>query len=338
MNVSDLAFQPVRSSLYRSSELFLGYDALSEGSWANTADFAVYKQYVTSGGSGPRDTFLAVMEALHDSSIRQLCNEIMNGRRIIGVMGGHKMRRDSVEYSKVADLARRLTRNGFLLSSGGGPGAMEATHLGAAHSRSADGDLEMAIASFGGQVELPAGINGVVDEHGNVDAALVNAVHAWFKPAIEIAAQIADPGESVSLPTWNYGYEPTTPFATAIAKYFQNSVREDGLVSVGGSGLVFMEGKAGTIQEIFQDAAQNYYKTPPFKVFSPMVFMGIQYWESDYPVVPLLRKLFGNDFATHVLVTDDVDDVVRFLTGFPVHRYLPVGLACGSGGNQLSVP
>ena len=66
--------------------------------------------------------------------------------------------------------------------------------------------------------------------------------------------------------------------------------------------------------------------------------MGIQYWESAYPVVPLLRKLFGNDFATHVLVTDDVDDVVRFLTGFPVHRYLPVGLACGSGGNQLSVP
>jgi hypothetical protein len=35
------------------------------------------------------------------------------------------------------------------------------------------------------------------------------------------------------------------------------------------------EGKAGTIQEIFQDGARNYYKT--FEYFSPMVLLDVKY-------------------------------------------------------------
>jgi predicted Rossmann-fold nucleotide-binding protein len=62
-----------------------------------------------------------------------------------------------------------------------------------------------------------------------------------------------------------------TPFATHIAKYFANSVREEGLLAIAKGGVIFTPGSAGTMQEIFQDLAQNHYQS--FGVSSPMVFM-----------------------------------------------------------------
>src|ERR1035441_8704757 len=62
----------------------------------------------------------------------------------------------------------------------------------------------------------------------------------------------------------------TIQIGTNIGKYFQNSIREDGLVSLGTHGIVFAEGKAGTIQEVFQNATQNYYsdRNKHWEVFS----------------------------------------------------------------------
>ena len=64
--------------------------------------------------------------------------------------------------------------------------------------------------------------------------------------------------------------EPISLFASHIAKYFSNSIREDGLLAVATAGIVFAPGGAGTMQEIFQDGAQNAYR-----VFgrSPMAFL-----------------------------------------------------------------
>src|SRR6185295_2615700 len=103
---------------------------------------------------------------------------------------------------------------------------------------------------------------------------------------------------SLGVPTWLYGHEPTTPLATHIAKYFQNSVREDGLVTIAKSGIVYSEGSAGTVQEIFQDASQNYYGD----AFYPMVFLsapGTDYWSRTLPVRPLIEALLGKkpDYA-----------------------------------------
>ncbi len=118
------------------------------------------------------------------------------------------------------------------------------------------------------------------------------------------------------MPTWLYGHEPSTPLATQIAKYFQNSIREDGLVTLGVTGIVFTEGKAGTIQEIFQDAAQNYYATAG--AFCKMVFLsspGRSYWEKTYPVRPLIEALLSNRPGApgKILFTDDSDQALQFL-------------------------
>ena len=134
---------------------------------------------------------------------------------------------------------------------------------------------------------------------------LVKALYQW---------QLA--GHSVAVPTWHYGHEPSTPLATHVAKYFQNSIREDGLLAVATSGVVYAAGSAGTTQEIFQDAAQNYYETfgPP----SPMVFLDAAHWSERLPALPLLRALLGEErYAAIVRVESDRDAIVDFLDRFP---------------------
>lgn len=117
------------------------------------------------------------------------------------------------------------------------------------------------------------------------------------------------------VPTWLYGHEPSTPLATHIAKYFQNSIREEGLLAIGQQGVVFTEGSAGTIHEIFQDAAQNYYKT--FGYFSPMVFLGVDYWGTRFPVRQILSALLKKEeFSRLVLFTDDYEAAHDFILNF----------------------
>ena len=106
---------------------------------------------------------------------------------------------------------------------------------------------------------------------------------------------------SLGIPTWLYGHEPPTPFASHIAKYFANSVREEGLLAIAKGGILFTPGSAGTIQEIFQDATQNHYKT--FEIASPMVFLNKKYWEEEYPVFPLLKKLAREKKYKHMLLS-----------------------------------
>lgn len=44
-------------------------------------------------------------------------------------------------------------------------------------------------------------------------------------------------------------------------EYFHNSIREDGLIALAAHGIIFASGKAGTLQEIFQDSVRNYYRS-----------------------------------------------------------------------------
>ena len=309
----NLPYQPLRQKLYTRTDLFGTFRSGESASWGETADFAIYQHFVMEGRSTPSNAYMGMMQALHDNAITQATYELITDRRVAAIAGDHRMPRDSKPYMQLAILARRLTQNCILVCTGGGPGAMEASHLGASFAGATDAKLKKAIARLKTQPEVPA-LGNIVNSKGLVDSALVAQAHAWFKPAYEIAESINSPGESLAVPTWHYGHEPTTPFATQIAKYFQNSIREDGLLALAKQGIVYAEGKAGTIQELFQDASQNYYKT--FGCFSPMVLFGRRYWTKTYPVVGVLKKLFTTDFKKYVLVTDDIDDAAQFIEQF----------------------
>jgi hypothetical protein len=124
------------------------------------------------------------------------------------------------------------------------------------------------------------------------------------------------PGPSIGIPTWHYGHEPSNVFPTAIAKYFANSEREDGLLAIARHGVIFTPGSAGTIQEVFQDAAQNHYATAP-GFASPMVFFGATYGRRTKPEFPLLEQLAaGHAYASLLFLSDEVEAIVDRIVRF----------------------
>jgi len=309
----NFTFDPLPRTTYSPADLFAGFDPRDAQSFAATRDFEIYREYMASGKYAPNDYFTAMMQAMHDNSVTQALRDFLSSTdaRPVGVMGGHKLLRGSEAYRNVAYLSRELTNRKFVMLSGGGPGAMEATHLGAVLRHSRDGELEAAIRLLESRPAVPD-LTDLVGADGTVNTALIAEAHAWFAPAYEIATNVTSRGESLAMPTWLYGHEPSSPLATRIAKYFQNSIREDGLLAIATSGIVYVEGRAGTLQEIFQDAAQNYYRT--FGCFSPMVFLGSTYWSTTVPAIPVLKALFRpEDFDAYVFLTDDVGKAADFI-------------------------
>ena len=322
-----LPFNPLRESLYSPFELYDRFKADVPGSLLECADLEIYAYFMRHGKNPADRGSISTLEALHDNSISagirsMLASWARPTRRVIAVMGGHRIPRDDPAYLEIAQIARRLTRAGACMVSGGGPGAMEATHLGALFGRLADeAPLSDAVRRLAARPRLPdATTLGALwsEATQKLNPAMANALHEWLLPAWQISQEQASAGEpppSLAVPTWLYGFEPSTPLAPQIAKYFQNSLREDGLVTFAVDGIVYTPGKGGTVQEIFQDAAQNYYAEPG--KFTPMVFWSPDgaYWSTDVPVRPLIEKLLGSrdEYAKRVLFTSSSRDVTDFL-------------------------
>ena len=118
---------------------------------------------------------------------------------------------------------------------------MEAANLGAYFAGVADDDLDAA-------VEVLAAV-----------PSFKPSVEAWALAALDVRQRWPDGDGGIGVPTWFYGHEPPNLFAAGIAKLFQNSVREATLLNRCTGGIVFLPGAAGTVQEIFQDACENFY-------------------------------------------------------------------------------
>ncbi|CAM2915464.1 LOG family protein [Skermania piniformis] len=313
---------PFRASLYAPAELFAGFDPNRVGSYADTLDFRTYRSTRI-----PANRDVGMLRALHDQCISEARDTLVADQDVVAIMGGHDLGRDNPAYRDVVELAARLTTAGFLVISGGGPGAMEATHLGATLAAADPADRTAAVARLARTAPwFPVRAAGLVDRKGEIDQGLLGQLHAWQAPAFRLLAELDQKFDrprptSVAVPTWFYGHEPPTPFASHLAKYFANALREDGLLAVANAGVIYAPGRAGTLQEIFQDAAQNFYRVFHDR-FSPMVFLNTdEHWTAKYPVGELLRPLFAEDARRHadyranVRFTAHVPSAVDFLLG-----------------------
>ena len=112
------------------------------------------------------------------------------------------------------------------------------------------------------------------------------------------------------------GHEPATPFATHIAKLFENSLREDSILTLAYGGIIYAPGSAGTMQEIFQDAVQNHYLS--FGFSSPMVFLGRQFWTEEMPAYTLLSGMMQTGKYRNLLLTlsDDSQQIIAAIEAF----------------------
>lgn len=291
----ELPYEVYRSHLYTPEELYEAFEVSNPETYEGCLDARIYAHWQNTGRDAPV-LLEALARRLHDHSIRSAKEHLLRDKNnVVAFMGGHSMLRNSPAYREVVLMARSLARKGFYLVSGGGPGAMEATNLGA---YLAEGDDTMLLRAL----ELLSAAPRY--DHPN-----------WLEAAYRTREFLGDlkPRESLGIPTWLYGHEPPNPFATHIAKLFQNSVREEGLVSVATRGIVFAPGSAGTVQEIFQDAAQNHYGTVK-DLASPMVFLNRDYWNTTLPVMPLLRALAdGKPYDALITVGDEPDDLIAWL-------------------------
>jgi predicted Rossmann-fold nucleotide-binding protein len=173
---------------------------------------------------------------------------------------------------------------------------MEAANLGAHLSTREDPVLDQAIQM----------LSAVPDFRPSVGA--------WAAAALDVRRRWPTSALSLGVPTWFYGHEPPNAFASDIAKYFENAIREDVLLHVCTAGTVFMPGQGGTVQEVFQDACENYYADPAS--VAPMVLVGRDYWTRELPVWPLLQALAaGHDMEHCVHLVDDPDEVSALLRG-----------------------
>lgn len=273
------------AKLYTIDDLLAGFDPADKMTYLATYDFKQFAGFVKAGGATPTVLADRLDQATHDAGIAQALQDyIVAGKPLVGIMGSHSTGRAEPSFKTVADLCRRLSQEGFLIATGGGPGAMEAGHVGAWFANSSDAAYGAALAELATVAKIP-NFDGLLDGNGTLVAGkepIVQQAHDWLAAAIRAKA-MADgpPGDSVAIATWLYGAEPTMPFATAYAKYFQNSIREEALVHGASAGIVYARGGGGTIREIFQDVEQNYYARSAAE-FTPMIFVDPDaYWSRD---------------------------------------------------------
>lgn len=286
----DLPFDPYRSGLYTPEDLYAGLRT----SYAATVDARVYAWSRRTG----QDLLHTLATALHDHAIDDALGDLTRARHCVGVMGGHELGRDSDGYRASAQLGRTLAGSGLTVVTGGGPGAMEAANLGAYLASYDEGVLDEALGVLAGAPSFRPSIG------------------SWATAAFDVRERWPSEVESIGIPTWFYGHEPPNPFASRIAKYFANAIREDVLLHCCAAGIVFLPGRGGTVQEVFQDACENYYADA--STVAPMVLVGRDYWTRELPAWPLLSALAEDRaMAGSVHLVDDLAEVPPLLTPAP---------------------
>lgn len=298
--LGDVPYRVNVSALYKSSDLFDEFDAADPTSFERCYDTRVYRYMMDIGKFTNVEREMSA-RSMHDCKMRKHLLDFLSDykeRQIVGIMGGHAMLRTDAMYRQTVFVSKGLTEQGYLMISGGGPGAMEATHLGAWMAGRTEAEVDDALSIL--------------------SSAPLFKDAGWLATAFEVQKKypVLSEYKSLAIPTWFYGHEPPCAFATHIAKFFDNSIREDIILTVAYGGLIYMPGSAGTIQEIFQEAVQSHYLS--FGYASPMVFVGSKFWTEEVPVYPFIQHMINTGHYKNLILSlvDDTESIIKAIVAF----------------------
>lgn len=294
-----LPFELFPRKLYTIDDLYDKFDYKIPNSYKNSTDYEIYSHFTDHKNKYNLSTFLQVTEHIHDASIKIALNEYVrdfgDSKKIVGVMGGHKEPRSSDGFKQISILSKKLTEEGYMMVSGGGPGMMEATHLGAFFGCRPEKEMFEAINHL-------AKADYYTDEY-------------WLVRSYEILEEYTPLCRQVSvgIPTWVHGHEPPNPFPAKIAKFFQASTRQDILIEITKGGIIFSPGSAGTLREVFQTVEQNHYNLWDNKY--PMVFYDKKYWENTFDIFGFLNRSSEKGLLKNLelLISDDIQEICDFI-------------------------
>ncbi len=293
-----LSFIPYRSHLYTWQELYAETDS------GKSTDLEIYEHF--SRTKYAPSMMESLYQSMHDHSIDDALRDYLNPDKAgdykikaVGIMGGHGTLRTDEYYTKVAQTAQLLSQKEYLVMSGGGPGTMEAANLGAYMGNYSNSELLDAISIMASSPYFTS--------------------EGFHEKAMLVLDKYPNGKDSLAIPTWFYGHEPSNVFASHIAKYFSNSIREDTLLAIAIHGILFAPGSAGTTQEIFMDAAQNHYTT--FDYVSPMIFMGKKRYTEDTNLYKTIQQLAaGKEYGEMLTLVNDPEEALEAFLSNPPKR------------------
>jgi len=274
--------------LYTRDDLMHGWRPGADHSV--TLDSRIYEYVKAHGGRAP-DVEEGLAQRTHDHFIDIALAAFLarTGRPVVGIMGGSNTLAADPNYRRVVELTAVLTQRGYLVVGGGGLGIMEAANLGAYLADRTDTERDDAVAAL-------------------ADAPPPEDRAGYMRVADDTRERFAPGCESLAIPTWVISGEPISQFASHIAKYFSNSIREDGMLAVATAGVVFAPGGAGTMQEIFQDAAQNAYRAFGR---SPMAFLDTRHYCAETGLYPALERQAARlGFADLLSIGDEPEQIL----------------------------
>eukprot|EP01127_Copromyxa_protea_P003213 TRINITY_DN13065_c0_g1_i1.p1 TRINITY_DN13065_c0_g1~~TRINITY_DN13065_c0_g1_i1.p1 ORF type:complete len:393 (+),score=84.05 TRINITY_DN13065_c0_g1_i1:1179-2357(+) len=258
---------------------------------------------ITTHAIENRDFITICSQSMHDWSITDALEDYLEGKAPVTIMGGHGVARSSPTYARIVHLARRLSKEGFLIVTGGVTGVAEAGNLGSYLVDNTDEEVEQALKIMSESID-------------NQDTVPVKRVLELFGPASQ------PPRASVGIPTFSRYCKPTNSFATWIAKYFSSAIRDDILLKVGIGAMIFCEGSSGTRQKLFQAACRNHYC--PAEATIPMVLFDPESWPGDLQVAETFKKCAaGREYEKLILSSNNIEEIVAHIVNNATTKQLP---------------
>ena len=295
---SDRLYSPGRDSLYTVDELMAGYES---GAPMQSLD-ARLAAHVKACGIPPEDVNEAIAQVLHDQGVGQamrayVAASVEKGRHIVGVMGGASTPRNAPAYRLAAATAKAVSEAGSWWQPAAASGLWRLGNLGAYFAGRADDELL-----------------GAIDDLKRCPVYLGHEAQ-YIDSARSITASQRAGAPSLAVATWRFDEEPISQFATDVAKLFQNSVREEGLLSIADAGVAYFKGGFGTLREIFQDLAQNGAAEPARQM--RMVFVDTAAYGGPGSAFRLARARAGRaarPFEDLITIADSADAVLAAIT------------------------